>query len=51
MAFELVETSKLYARNAAIFDPGQFEKVAPHLCRYRYQNPQWNRDQGAVYGE
>lgn len=51
MAFELVETSKLYARNAATFDPGWFEKVAPHLCRYRYSNPHWSPEQGAVYGE
>ncbi|MEM7599958.1 MAG: ATP-dependent RNA helicase HrpA [Verrucomicrobiota bacterium] len=51
MAFEMVETAKLYARNAAMFDPGWFEKVAPHLCRYRYSNPQWVKDQGAVYGE
>lgn len=51
MAFELVETSKLYARNGAVFDPGWFEKVAPHLCRYRYSNPHWNPEHGAVYGE
>lgn len=51
MAFEMVETAKLYARNAAMFDPGWFEKVAPHLCRYRYSNPQWVKEQGAVYGE
>lgn len=51
MAFELVETAKLYARNGAVFDPGWFEKVAPHLCRYRYSNSHWSPDQGAVYGE
>tara|TARA_B100001093_G_scaffold49935_4_gene42463 strand:+ start:3961 stop:7806 length:3846 start_codon:yes stop_codon:yes gene_type:complete len=51
MAFEIVETAKLYARNAAIFDPGWVEQVAPHLCRYRYSNPQWDPDQGAVYGQ
>jgi ATP-dependent helicase HrpA len=51
MAFELVETAKLYARNGAVFDPGWFEKVAPHLCRYRYSNPHWDPGQGAVYGE
>jgi len=51
IAFELVETAKLYARNSATFDPGWFEKVAPHLCRYRYSNPHWVPDQGAVYGE
>lgn len=51
MAFEIVETAKLYARHLAMFDPGWFEKVAPHLCRYRYNNPHWVKDQGAVYGE
>jgi len=51
MAFEMVETAKLYARNAAMFDPGWFEKVAPHLCRYSYTNPHWVAEQGAVYGE
>lgn len=51
MAFDMVETAKLYARNAAMFDPGWFEKVAPHLCRYRYGNPHWVAEQGAVYGE
>ena len=51
MAFEMVETAKLYARNAAMFDPAWMERVAPHLCRYRYSNPQWDRDQGAVYGQ
>jgi ATP-dependent helicase HrpA len=51
MSFEMVETAKLYARNAAMFDPGWFEKVAPHLCRYRYSNPHWVKEQGAVYGD
>lgn len=51
MAFEIVETAKLYARNLAMFDPGWLEKVAPHLCRYRYNNPHWVAEQGAVYGE
>lgn len=51
MAFDIVETAKLYARNAAMFDPGWFEKVAPHLCRYRYSNPHWVKEQGAVYGD
>lgn len=51
MPFEVVETAKLYARNVAMFDPGWFEKVAPHLCRYRYNNPHWVKEQGAVYGE
>jgi len=51
MSFEMVETAKLYARNVAMIDPAWMEKVAPHCCRYRYTNPHWNPDQGAVYGE
>lgn len=51
MAFEMVETAKLYARNVAMIDPAWMEKVAPHCCRYRYSNPHWVADQGAVYGE
>jgi ATP-dependent helicase HrpA len=51
MAFEMVETAKLYARNVASFDPAMFEKAAPHLCRYRYTNPHWLPEMGGVYGE
>ncbi len=51
MAFEMVETAKLYARNISFFDPTWMEKVAPHLCRYSYTNPHWIADMGAVYGE
>ena len=51
MAFEMVETAKLYARNVAMIDPAWMEKVAPHCCRYRYSNPHWVAEQGAVYGE
>ena len=51
MAFEMVETAKLYARNVSQIDPAWFEKVAPHLCRYRYTNPHWVPEQGAVYAE
>ncbi len=51
MSFEMVETAKLYARNAAMFDPGWLENVVPHLCRYRYSNPHWVKEQGAVYGD
>lgn len=51
MAFEMVETAKLYARNVAMIDPAMLEKVAPHLCRYRYTRPHWVPEMGAVYGE
>ena len=51
MAFEMVETAKLYARNLSMIDPEMFEKVAPHLCRYRYTRPHWVPEMGGVYGE
>ena len=51
MAFERVETAKLYARNASLIDPAIIEEVAPHLCTYRYTEPQWDPQQGAVYGK
>jgi len=51
MAFELVETAKLYARNVARIDPAWFEQAAPHLCRYRYSDPSWDPAQGAVYAK
>jgi len=51
MAFEVVETAKLYARNAAAFDPTWFEKAVPHLCRYAYSDAHWDPVQGAVYGK
>ena len=50
LGFELVETSRLWARKVAHIDPLWVEEVAPHLCRYRYHSPYWEAQQGAVYG-
>lgn len=47
MAAELVETSRLWARVAARFDPLWAEQVAPHLVKRTYSEPHWSR-QGAV---
>lgn len=51
MAFEVVETARIFARNVASIDPQWFEKVCPHLVSYRHSAALWNPDQGAVYGE
>lgn len=51
LAFEMVETARLYAREVASFDPAWFEKVAPHLCRFRFSDPEWDPVHGAVYGK
>lgn len=49
LGFELVETSRLYARQAAAVEPEWLEKAAPHLCRAHYSDPHWDPKQGAVY--
>ncbi|TLM76004.1 ATP-dependent RNA helicase HrpA [Pseudarthrobacter sp. NamB4] len=48
MAAELVETSRLWARVAAKFDPIWAEQVAPHLVKRSYSEPHWSTRQGAV---
>jgi ATP-dependent helicase HrpA len=48
MAAELVETSRLWARVAAKFDPVWAEQVAPELVKHTYSEPHWSTRQGAV---
>jgi len=48
VAFSLVETTKLYARQAAEIDPAWLETVAPHLCKSRYAEPKWDAKRGIV---
>ncbi|MFK0038853.1 ATP-dependent RNA helicase HrpA [Paenarthrobacter sp. NPDC090517] len=48
MAAELVETSRLWARVAAKFDPVWAEQVAPDLVKRSYSEPHWSSRQGAV---
>ncbi|WP_411826139.1 ATP-dependent RNA helicase HrpA [Luteolibacter sp. AS25] len=51
LGLEQVETSRLYARRAAVMEPAWVEVVAPHLCRSRYGEAYWDEKQGAVYGK
>ena len=51
LAFELVETSRLWARKVAWMQSEWVEEVAPHLCKKRYHSPSWDENQGAVYGK
>ena len=51
MAFDLVETSRLWARKVAEIEPKWVEEVAPQVCKHRYHSPQWDAQQGAVYGK
>ncbi|WP_026550989.1 ATP-dependent RNA helicase HrpA [Arthrobacter sp. Br18] len=48
MAAELVETSRLWARVAARFDPLWAEEVAPNLVKRSYSEPHWSRKAGSV---
>ncbi|MDT0594197.1 ATP-dependent RNA helicase HrpA [Glaciecola petra] len=45
---ELVETSNLYARQAAKIEPEWIEKVAKNLFKYNYVEAHWSMKRGAV---
>ena len=48
MAGELVDTARLFARDAAAIDPRWLEPVAGDLCRHSYQSPEWDAASGFV---
>ena len=48
MAAELVETSRLWAREVARIEPEWAEGLAAHLVRRSYAEPHWSRSRGAV---
>jgi ATP-dependent RNA helicase HrpA len=48
VAAELVETSRLWARENARVDPAWVESLAGHLVKRTYSEPHWERKRGAV---
>ncbi|KAA0919596.1 ATP-dependent RNA helicase HrpA [Dietzia sp. ANT_WB102] len=48
MASELVETSRLWARDVARIDPGWIEHIGSHLIRTHYSEPHWSDAQGTA---
>ncbi|MFT4265232.1 MAG: ATP-dependent RNA helicase HrpA [Nocardioides sp.] len=48
MAGELVETSRLWARQVASIKPEWAERLAPHLVKRTYGEPHWSRRRAAV---
>jgi ATP-dependent RNA helicase HrpA len=48
MVGELVETSRLWGRDAAKIDPRWIEPLAEHLVRRTYSEPRWEPRQAAV---
>lgn len=48
MAAELVETSRLWARDTARIDPAWAEELGAHLVKRTYSEPAWSTKQGAA---
>ncbi|WP_416137339.1 ATP-dependent RNA helicase HrpA [Halomonas sp. HK25] len=48
MAFELVETTKLFARTVAKIDPQWIEPLAGHLVKRSYSEPHWEMKRAQV---
>ena len=48
MAGELVDTSRLFARNAAVIDVRWLEPVAGAICKHSYHSPEWDERSGFV---
>ncbi len=48
VAGELVDTSRLFARNAAVIDVRWLEPVAGTICKHSYHSPEWDPHSGFV---
>ncbi len=48
MAWEIVETSQLFARMAAKIDPEWVVELGAHLCSLRHTEPHWSSKAGRV---
>jgi len=51
MGTELVETSRLWMRRAAVLDPAWVEQVAPQLCSHHAYDAAWDKAAGVVYAK
>jgi ATP-dependent helicase HrpA len=51
ITFNLVETTKLYARTVAQINPELIEQAVPYLCKTIYSNPSWDSERGFVCAE
>ncbi len=48
MAAELVETSRLWARQVAKIEPEWAERLGKHLVKYHWSEPHWSRKRAAA---
>ncbi len=51
MGVELVETTRLWMRRAAVLKPEWVEQVAPQLCARHAYEAAWDKANGAVYAK
>lgn len=48
MAGELIDTSRLFARDGAVLNPEWIEPIAGDLCKHSYSHPEWDATSGFV---
>jgi len=48
VSYELVRTTKLFARTVAKIDPKWVEELASHLCTRLWSEPRWHKGKGSV---
>ena len=48
VCFSLVETSRLFGRNAAVIEPQWVEKCVPHICSRSYDSEHFEKSSGFV---
>jgi len=48
VASELIITSRLFARSLANIEPAWVEEVGPHVCKYSWSEPHWEKRRGQV---
>lgn len=50
VAGELVDTARLFAREAAVIDPRWIEPIAGEICKHHVHSPEWDAQSGFVRG-
>ncbi len=51
VAAQMVETSRLFARNVAMINPEWLESLGGSQCKYSYSNPRWQKNREAVVAD
>ncbi|MBR5185114.1 MAG: DUF3418 domain-containing protein, partial [Akkermansia sp.] len=51
MGAELVETTRLYMRRAAVLEPEWVEQIAPQLCAHHAYDATWDKSSGQVFAK